>query len=238
MSKLKNEILELRKNGLSYNQIKNKLGCSKSTISYHCNNYNLSKPINKIDKDIIKKIEIDSEYLTEKEISIKYNISKSSVNRYRIFKKNKKKNKKTLNKCKNCDSDTINKFCSSECSSEYTHKSAYDKFLNENEKYCKPNYVPKQFKDFFLKEQNNKCDICGCEPKWNNKTLVFVLDHIDGDASNNKRENIRLICPNCDSQTDTFKSKNKVSTRRNYWKEKIINDINNGGDPSGMRGCS
>jgi len=56
--------------------------------------------------------------------------------------------------------------------------------------------------------------------------LVFVLDHIDGDASNNKRENLRLICPNCDSQTDTFKSKNKFSTRRNYWKEKILKTKN------------
>lgn len=37
-----------------------------------------------------------------------------------------------------------------------------------------------------------------------------------------KRSNIRLICPNCDSQTDTFKSKNKNSTRRNYYREKIL----------------
>lgn len=57
------------------------------------------------------------------------------------------------------------------------------------------------------------------------KSLVFIIDHIDGDASNNKRENIRMICPNCDSQTETFKSKNKNSKRRNYCREKIIKDI-------------
>ena len=44
---------------------------------------------------------------------------------------------------------------------------------------------------------------------------------------NNLRSNIRMICPNCDSQTDTFKSKNKNSKRRNYWKEKIINNFKN-----------
>lgn len=51
------------------------------------------------------------------------------------------------------------------------------------------------------------------------------MDHIDGDAANNIRDNIRLICPNCDSQLDTFKSKNKYSTRRNYWKEHIIKKL-------------
>lgn len=48
---------------------------------------------------------------------------------------------------------------------------------------------------------------------WNNKTLNFILDHIDGNAANNHKENLRLICPNCDSQLDTYKSKNKNSAR-------------------------
>lgn len=54
---------------------------------------------------------------------------------------------------------------------------------------------------------------------WNNKELKFILDHIDGNASNSCRENLRLICPNCDSQLDTYKSKNKNSARnaRKEW---------------------
>ena len=46
----------------------------------------------------------------------------------------------------------------------------------------------------------------------------------------NRCENLRMICPNCDSQLPTFKSKNKNSTRRNYWKEHIIksfSELNN-----------
>jgi hypothetical protein len=77
----------------------------------------------------------------------------------------------------------------------------------------KPNYVPKSFKSDILKEQTNKCAICECEPYHNGQTLIFVLDHIDGDAGNNKRDNLRLVCPNCDSQLPTYKSKNKISSR-------------------------
>ena len=60
-----------------------------------------------------------------------------------------------------------------------------------------------------IEELNNVCAICGCSQEHNGKPLVFVLDHIDGDASNNRRENLRCLCPNCDSQLDTYKSKNK-----------------------------
>lgn len=61
---------------------------------------------------------------------------------------------------------------------------------------------------------NNKCSICGIDSFWNNAPLVLILDHIDGDASNNSVSNLRIVCPNCDSQLDTYKSKNKNSARR------------------------
>ncbi len=74
-------------------------------------------------------------------------------------------------------------------------------------------------RDYILKEQDCKCAICGLPNVWNNKELKFILDHIDGNASNSCRENLRLICPNCDSQLDTYKSKNKNSARnaRKEW---------------------
>ncbi|RYC04239.1 endonuclease [Nocardioides ganghwensis] len=40
-----------------------------------------------------------------------------------------------------------------------------------------------------------------------------VLDHIDGDSSNNRRENLRLVCPNCDSQLETYKARNRGKGR-------------------------
>lgn len=54
-----------------------------------------------------------------------------------------------------------------------------------------------------LEEQNGKCLICGLY-SWRGKPLVLHLDHIDGNKKNYSRENLRYICPNCHSQTDTY----------------------------------
>ena len=61
----------------------------------------------------------------------------------------------------------------------------------------------------------NKCYICGLEPFWNNQSLTLTLDHIDGIGSNNLEENLRILCPNCHSQTDTFAGKNLRKDSKN-----------------------
>lgn len=80
-----------------------------------------------------------------------------------------------------------------------------------------------------LEEQNNECLICGIK-KWNDKDLTLEIDHIDGDGGNNKRENLRAICPNCHSQTETYRGYNIDKNRVKITDEKIIEKIieNNG----------
>ena len=46
---------------------------------------------------------------------------------------------------------------------------------------------------------------------WLGLPLALVLDHVDGDPTNNRRENLRLVCPNCDSQLPTYKSRNRAT---------------------------
>jgi 5-methylcytosine-specific restriction endonuclease McrA len=51
----------------------------------------------------------------------------------------------------------------------------------------------------------NKCNNIG---KWMGEEITLQIDHIDGDRKNNELSNLRFLCPNCHSQTDTFGSKN------------------------------
>jgi len=54
----------------------------------------------------------------------------------------------------------------------------------------------------------NKCAVCGQKPMWAESPLVMVLDHANGVRDDHRLENLRLLCPNCNSQTVTFAGRN------------------------------
>lgn len=55
----------------------------------------------------------------------------------------------------------------------------------------------------------DKCDVCGLGPEWQRKKLNLHVDHINGINSDNRLENLRILCPNCHTQTDTFSGRNQ-----------------------------
>ena len=67
------------------------------------------------------------------------------------------------------------------------------------------------------------CSICGQEPIWQGKELTLILDHINGCNHDDRLENLRWVCPNCNQQLDTTNGKNKLN--RNHISSKgIISD--------------
>lgn len=83
-------------------------------------------------------------------------------------------------------------------------------FHNLHPQY-KSSHLKKRLLDAKLKE--NKCEICNIT-EWNGKPISLHLDHINGDNGNNHLSNLRILCPNCHSQTDTFGARNKKTLRR------------------------
>lgn len=53
------------------------------------------------------------------------------------------------------------------------------------------------------------CSSCNIQPEWNGKELLLELDHMNGVHNDNRVENLRWLCPNCHSQTHTFKGKKR-----------------------------
>lgn len=133
------------------------------------------------------------------------------------FYKLTEKEKKCL-KCGNPVKSRGSIFCSQKCCVEYKKEQKYKHYLEHQDEFVGKEITYEWLKPIILKEQDYECAIegCTCGTEWNGKELHFVLDHIDGDATNNKRENLRLVCPNCDSQLDTFKSRNKGKSTRKY----------------------
>ena len=59
-----------------------------------------------------------------------------------------------------------------------------------------------------LIEQDNKCNRCGLS-EWQGEKLTLEIDHKDGNHSNNVRENLEGLCPNCHSLTPTWRGRNR-----------------------------
>ncbi|MEU9175126.1 HNH endonuclease signature motif containing protein [Streptomyces sp. NPDC048420] len=57
---------------------------------------------------------------------------------------------------------------------------------------------------------DDQCALCGIEGVWLGEPLPLEVDHIDGNWRNNRIENLRLLCPNCHSTTDSYRGRGKV----------------------------
>ncbi len=66
--------------------------------------------------------------------------------------------------------------------------------------------LKKRLYDEGLKEK--KCELCGQDENWLGKKMSLILDHINGVHNDNRIENLRIVCPNCNATLDTHCGKN------------------------------
>lgn len=72
------------------------------------------------------------------------------------------------------------------------------------------------------------CAGCGMGPTWNNKELTLRLDHKNGVRNDHRLENLRFLCPNCDSQTETYGGRNIKWNKIKYFCQKCSTEISKG----------
>lgn len=72
-----------------------------------------------------------------------------------------------------------------------------------------PDFQTFKLKNRILDEgiKERRCECCGLT-KWNNLPIPLELHHIDGNRNNHKLENLKILCPNCHAQTETYRAKN------------------------------
>jgi hypothetical protein len=127
----------------------------------------------------------------------------------------------SLKKCITCGTEIKNgkhkKYCSRKCQHDYQYKKFIESWKNGEVtgNVGKPgSSVSNHIKRYLREKYHDKCCECG----WNKKHPIdkkspLQVEHIDGDSTNNKEDNLKLLCPNCHSLTLTYGARNKNSTR-------------------------
>lgn len=106
------------------------------------------------------------------------------------------------------------RYCSGSCKTLADNDAEFLLWLEDKVSFDQQR-LPRRIKRRFLALMNCACEECG----WNKRhpidgNALVQVDHVDGDPTNNARRNLRALCPNCHSMTETHGSRNQRNPLR------------------------
>jgi hypothetical protein len=127
--------------------------------------------------------------------------------------------KKPRASCLNCDKEVrhvTGKFCSNKCQGDWFYQSFIVRWKAGLEKGIRGQdlAVSNHIRRYLMEKYHGRCAECG----WHKRNPVtgkvpLTINHINGDCTNNREENLTLLCPNCHSLTPNYGALNKGSGR-------------------------
>lgn len=132
---------------------------------------------------------------------------------------------KKLKYCLNCNKELKNKqikYCSTKCQFDYQQNQWEKKWLSgEISGFSETDHwgnTPDRIRTYLFNKYDSKCSKCGWgEVNPFTGRVPLEVEHIDGDFTNNRPENVTLLCPNCHSLTATYRGANLGKGRRKTW---------------------
>ncbi len=125
------------------------------------------------------------------------------------------------NICINCNKPTDNaKFCTRSCAASFNNKGTTrnpnginrkspDDWEQKIARIERGEILSFTMMRKYIRDTNPICNVCGQGKIFMDKPLVLQCDHIDGNPKNNSLGNLRMLCPNCHTQTDTWGAKKR-----------------------------
>ncbi len=118
--------------------------------------------------------------------------------------------------CTNCGIKTerwSKKYCSNKCQ----WKKQYENFITKwkGGLDVKTKNISGYIRRYLIEKNGEKCSNCGwCKRHPVTSRVPLEVDHIDGNAENNRERNLRIVCPNCHSLSLNFRNLNKGKGRK------------------------